>query len=469
MKKLLFLCGLFAAILIFSSYFLLRSHSNEHVDAITGEIVVDFTDDTSEDYIVNLGKELNVSFQPESDYSSVDKVYVGTYLGDDEDGVLDTLNHNSHVEAADPDYIYTIPEHNLSNEGVEASAVSSNNNGFPNDVLYKNQWHMKQLHLPSNWSKTVADGGQNGNGVIVAVIDTGSSKLSDFNETSFVPGYNFVKNNRDARDDNGHGTHVAGTIAESTNNGVGGVGVAYRAAIMPIKVLSAEGSGSVAAIVQGIRWATDHGADVINMSLGGGGYSKAMANAVKYAHDKGVVVVCAAGNSATSRPSYPAAYPGAIAVAATQSDERVTFYSNWGKHITISAPGGNTRGNDGVEGGVLQNTISDHGEDTYRYFMGTSMASPHIAGVAALIVSEGIDRKPDLVRQILTETARAPSGFEQDKPKDYAEHYGAGIVDASKAVQRVHALNNNTHRNKVYFYGLLLLVLVVVIVKRRKK
>jgi len=454
MKKLLFLTCLLVGC----------SHSGlYHENAVTGEIVVDFADDTSEGYIAKLGEELNVKFRPESDYSSVDKVYVGEVLGDDEDSVLDTLNHNTHVEAADPDYIYTIPEHNLSDERIIAN-VTNDSDGFPNDVLYKDQWHMRQIHLPSNWKD-----GPAGKNVVVAVIDTGCSKLSDFNQTSFTRGYNFVRNNRDASDDHGHGTHVAGTVAESTNNAIGGVGVAYRATIMPIKVLSAEGSGTVAAIVEGIRWATDHGADVINMSLGGGGYSKAMANAVKYAHDKGVVVVCAAGNSSTSRPSYPAAYPGAIAVAATQDDERVTFYSNWGKHITISAPGGNTRGN--PKGGVLQNTMDDHGEEGYFYFMGTSMASPHIAGVAALIVSEGIEHKPDLVRQILIETARDPSGMEHDKPKDYAEHYGAGIVDASKAIQRAQSLTTRTTNNnhKLLIYGLILLVLIVVVLVKRKK
>lgn len=441
-------------------------------DTVTGEVVVDFADNTSESTIAELGKKLSIRFAPESDYSSVDKIYVGTYYGADEASALETLRNDSNVEAADEEILYTIPEHNLPNQGVAAVEGIQTGSTFPNDPLYKDQWHMKQIHLPETWSKDVADGGNNGNGVIVAVIDTGVSRLSDFAQTNIMKGYNFVSNSADARDDHGHGTHVAGTIAESTNNGIGAVGIAYRAIIMPIKVLSAQGSGSVAGISQGIHWATDHGAEVINMSLGGGGYSAVMAKAVKYAHDKGVVVVCAAGNSATSRPSYPAAYPGAIAVAATQEDERVTFYSNWGKHIAISAPGGNVRGN--ANGGVLQNThrFDDDGEakEGYYYFMGTSMASPHIAGVATLIVGEGVVRKPDVVLQILVDTARAPAGMEDSKPRDYSEHYGAGIVDAAKAVAAARSVGSSSgHSFKTLFLVLLLLGLFAIILLRKKK
>src|SRR4029077_3838565 len=128
--------------------------------------------------------------------------------------------------------------------------------------------------------------------------------------------------------------------------------------------------------------------------------------------DKGVVVVCAAGNDGRGKVSYPAAYPHAIAVAATQYDETTTFYSNWGKEIDIAAPGGNVRvdqNGDGQPDGVLQHTIvpGDTGRTAYLWFMGTSMASPHVAGVAALIVGAGI-RKPDAVEQILLDTARKP-------------------------------------------------------------
>jgi serine protease len=256
--------------------------------------------------------------------------------------------------------------------------------------------------------------------------------LPDLKGIAFVDPYDFVGNTTHANDDHGHGSHVTGTIAQVTNNGIGVAGIARNVRIMPLKVLSASGSGSVAGIADAIRFAADHGAKVINMSLGGAFPSSVLKKAVAYAHKKGVTVVCAAGNESRGKVGYPAAYPGAIAVSATQFDEAVTFYSNYGKDIDIAAPGGNTRvdqNGDGQPDGVLQNTIAlgDPTKDDYYGYMGTSMASPHVAGVAALVIGEGIT-DPDRVEQVLKDSARKPS-------QNYTtEKYGAGIVDAPAAV-----------------------------------
>jgi serine protease len=400
-------------------------------DVVPDELVVDFRDDEPHDRIAALGRELGVTFTPASSYYDADEVY--TVDTPDVARVLAALRANPDVEAADPQVVFGLPEDALAieDQGSSAERVDPSEKGFPNDPKFGLQWHLGQIHAKDTWKAAQGDG------VIVAVIDTGVARVPDLAQTQFVPGFNFVNNTADATDDHGHGTHVAGTIAQSTHNGIGVAGVAFFAKIMPIKVLSARGSGSVSGIAEGIRWATDHGAKVINMSLGGGMNSSVLAKAVKYAHDKGVVVVCAAGNDGRGKVSYPAANVGAIAVAATQFDESTTFYSNWGKEIDVAAPGGNTRvdqNGDGFPDGVLQNTVvpGDTKRNDYLWFMGTSMASPHVAGVAALVVSQGVT-DPDAVEKVLKDTARMPKNAKND-----GNRYGAGIVDASAAVKRAH-------------------------------
>ena len=421
----------------------------------TSELVVDLDDRMSEGEISRFALRYNARLVAGSDYSRRDHVYrllpaLGRQSAGEEQvtALLTALRADPHVEAADFALTYQIPETAptaLTRASDEALPVPPSGVGqaldddergrfVPNDPRYKFQWHLDQIHMPRAWTYT------RGEGVIVAVVDTGVTQVEDLQGTEFVPGWNFVTDSPDARDDHGHGTHVAGTIAQTTHNGVGVAGVAYRARIMPIKVLSGSGGGSVNGIAQGIRWATDHGAQVINMSLGGPYNSQILAKAVRYAHDKGVVVVCAAGNDGRGKVSFPAANVGAIAVAATQFDDSTTFYSNWGKEVAIAAPGGNTRvdqNNDGVPDGVLQNTVTPGNIDKQDYllFMGTSMAAPHVAGVAALLVSQGV-RKPEQVAQLIQQTARRPAQYRGKQDS----HYGAGIIDAGAAVAAAHQM-----------------------------
>ena len=175
-----------------------------------------------------------------------------------------------------------------------------------NDPRYSEQWNLENINIEAAWKQA------KGKGVTVAVIDTGVSRVPDLQRTEFVEGYDFVNDKKDATDDHGHGTHVAGTVAQSTNNRYGVAGVAYQAKIMPLKVLSAAGYGTISDIAEAIRFAADNKADIINMSLGGGGASQMMEDAINYAHEKGVVIVAAAGNSGLSSASYPSRYAKVI-------------------------------------------------------------------------------------------------------------------------------------------------------------
>lgn len=422
----------------------------------TPELVVDLDDQMTDAEVDSFAHRYKAHLQQYSRFSRQDHLFrLQPEAGNKSPGaaqltaLLAALRSDPHVEAADFTLTYQIPETAptaLTRASDEALPVALTQGAprpqdddqrgrfVPNDPKYRYQWHLDQIRMPQAWTYN------RGEGVVVAVVDTGVTPVEDLQGTELVPGWNFVDDTPDARDDHGHGTHVAGTIAQTTHNGVGVAGVAYQAKIMPIKVLSGSGSGSVTGIAQGIRWAANHGAKVINMSLGGPYNSQVLAKAVKYAHDKGVVVVCAAGNDGRGKVSFPAANLGAIAVAATQYDEATTFYSNWGKEITIAAPGGNTRldqNNDGLPDGVLQNTVTpgNISKQDYLLFMGTSMASPHIAGVAALLVSQGV-RSPEQVAQLLQKTARRPAQYRGK----HDSHYGAGIADAAAAVAAAHQM-----------------------------
>lgn len=350
--------------------------------------------------------------------------------------LLAQLQHDPAVEFAEPDMQMQLVNPTEWSQPFDVRVQDGGQPVRPNDPLYEFQWHMDQIKVEGAWAVT------RGQGVVVAVIDTGVAyeqdasrgltPVRDLAQTRLVAGYDFVSDDATPLDEHGHGTHVAGTIAQSTNNAYGVAGVAPQASIMPIRVLDGSGRGNTADIAESIRWAADNGAHIINMSLGGPLPSRIMNDAVQYAVSKGVTVIAAAGNSSSRLPSYPAAYHGVISVASTQFDRTTAFYSNYGNTIDVAAPGGNTRvdqNGDGRPDGVLQETLA-HGDITrhdFSLYMGTSMASPHAAGVAALLYSRGVTR-PDRIEAVLENSAS------REVPQFDRQRYGAGIIDASRAL-----------------------------------
>ena len=299
----------------------------------------------------------------------------------------------------------------------------------PNDPDYGKQWNLQMIDMPKAWDRS------KGKGVVVAVLDTGIAyedyddfkQVPDLKGAKFVKGYDFVNDDEHANDDHGHGTHVAGTIAQATNNAEGVAGVAFEATLMPVKVLNHFGSGTSADIADAIRFAADEGAKVINMSLGGGGYSPVMASAVEYARKKGVTVVAAAGNAGRGRVEFPAAYPGAVAVSAVGPQGTRAPYSSYGKELDIAAPGGDKRGGD--QNGIIQNTIDPRSpaRSVYASYQGTSMATPHVAAVAALLYAAGANG-PDEVEKALF------AGAKRVNDQAWTDEYGHGLLNAQASL-----------------------------------
>jgi serine protease len=394
--------------------------------AVKGEfetILLDFREDIAENLIQKdlqaIAQQYHVTPQLDNKYSAADHVYI---IKGDRQRITD-LKKSPLVkvtEFIEPNYIYkTVPTDKTTPLGEilppENDKEPNSSLIGPNDQYYSKQWNLHKIGIESAWTRT------KGSGITVAVIDTGITKVRDLHETKFVKGYDFVNDTEPAQDDNGHGTHVAGTVAQSTNNSYGVAGVAYEANLMPLKVLNADGAGTVADIAEAIKFAADNGADVINMSLGGGGESQLLAEAINYAHNKGVTIIAAAGNENTNGVSYPARYPHVIGVAAFGPDGERASYSNYGAGVDISAPGGSETGT------ILQETINEEGEGLFLGLQGTSMASPHVAGVAALIKALGI-KEPNEILQVLQQSARVI----QD---DGLNYYGAGQLNAEAAVK----------------------------------
>lgn len=272
-----------------------------------------------------------------------------------EEDIRDTLAEQERdptIEMIEPNYVYT------------ATFI-------PNDPNQSRQWAWQVINGYSAWDVTLGDAT-----TIIGIIDTGIDLEHPDLINKVVPGYDFIGHDSIPRDDNGHGTHVAGTAAGGTDNGIGGAGACPNCMIMPLKALGSDGRGTLDDIAEAIYHAVDHGVKVINLSLGSPIESGILNSAVNYAWEKGVFVVCAAGNEGVPDEQFPAGYDNCMAVAATDESDRRAWFSNYGSWVHVAAPG--------------DSIFSTFLDEQYATFSGTSMAAPHVAGLAGLLASQGL-------------------------------------------------------------------------------
>lgn len=358
---------------------------------------------------------------------------------------------------SDPHVVHAVP-----NYLAKATGFIPNDPGREGPGGWANlQWNFTGpfgVDAPDAWQNAINAGAPGGAGTVVAVLDTGVAyrtsrdgqflKAPDLDRKRFVKGHDFVRRDSYPYDRNGHGTFVAGVIAQSTNNAIGVTGLAYKARIMPVRVLDFEGKGDVATIARGIRFATRHHAKIVNMSFEFDiGLTAAqipdVISALRRANRAGVVLVAAAGNTEDTQVAYPARAKHTIAVGATTEHGCLAEYSNTGSGLDIVAPGGGADA--AIDGDPDCRPLEDPGRDIYQYtftgtsprrfglpggYEGTSMAVPHVSATAALIVGEkllGPNPSPEAITAQLERTARdlGPPGPDTE--------YGYGLLNAAAA------------------------------------
>ena len=311
------------------------------------------------------------------------------------------------IEAVEPNYFYT---------KQQQEPFVRRDGEFPNDEFFEPyQWNLTQIFAEIGWD--ISSGSED---IPIAILDSGADPEHEDLKDRIIKGYNAFKDDGEFYDEHGHGTHVSGITAAMTNNDIGIAGVSWFNPILPVKVLNEDAEGTAFEVANGIRWATDNGAKVINMSLGDTFNSRIMHDAVRYAYKNDVVLIAAAGNDNVETPMYPAAYDEVIAVSAVDNQRHKAIFSNFGNHIEVTAPGEH-----------IPSTFLDN---SYVMMSGTSMAAPHVAGLAGLIRSIRPELSNDEVTEIIRSTANdiGPEGLDP--------YYGYGEINVLRALQ---TLQNN--------------------------
>ncbi len=429
MKRILSLTMIFVLVVLMGTSVIAKSEIKD-MECVPGELIVSIQGDIcTVQGVGNNNADKHISIMNEEDFT-VKKSIIETFGS--KDFQLDRVDDFKETIIEKMGYVYLVEyptnKYKTQKKAMEALRELIESSGLkvnsiePNYIMHaletvftenitiqmhNNQvWNYEMIKAPQAWN--ITPGSRN---VKVAIVDTGidynHESLENYVNTSL--GKNFTSlNTSNFMDGNGHGTHVAGTVA---SYGVVS-GVMREGTLIPVKVLSDNGSGSVYNIIEGVLHAANVGADVINMSLGGGGYVQAFDNACQTAMSKGVIIVAASGNEYASSISYPAAYDGVIAVGAVDSNGNRASFSNYGTGLDLMAPGVN-----------IYSTVPNN---RYQFMSGTSMASPHVAGVAGLIRSVNKNISVNNARNILRNTAQ---------PVGNSYYYGYGIVNAYEAVR----------------------------------
>ena len=362
------------------------SHYHDH------ETAVDFINEPDTDELDRITRDIRGWIVKRTDSDSV-YIFRSTFMETPE--MIDYFKNKPNIEFVEPNFI-----------------LMQNQINAPNDLLYQEnyQWNLPVIGTERGWN--VTRGKEN---IEIAIVDTGVDLDHPDLRNRLVKGYNVIDERDDPDDDNGHGTHVAGIIASETNNNEGIAGLTWYNKIMPIKAMGAKGYGTTFDIATGIVWAVDHGADVINLSLGNYQPSKVLEEAVRYAYSKNVVMVSAAGNDGSDQPTYPSAYSEVLSVAAIDYEGKRASFSNHGDYIDIAAPG--------------VYIPSTYFNKEYAALSGTSMAAPHVAGLAALIKSANPGLTNTQVINIIKKTAIDLGAHGKDTD------YGYGLIDINSALQ----------------------------------
>ncbi|WP_100398147.1 S8 family peptidase [Bacillus sp. FJAT-44742] len=355
-----------------------------------GEVMVKFTnEETGQQWLEN-----NTQFKEEK---HCNQYYLLKHKDMSTTDMMEELKKEPEIKEVEPNYVF----------GQQI------NSALPNDEFFgPYQWNLEMIQALEGWE--ISEGSEN---VTIAVLDTGVDPDHIDLAEKLVDGFNAFTGNNDYEDHNGHGTHVAGIASAITNNVSGIAGVSWDNLIMPVKVLDDEGEGTLYELVEGITWATDQGADVMNLSLGDAHPSSMLHEAVRYAYDNDVMLIAASGNDNTNVPMYPAAFEEVLAVSAVNERGEKAIFSNYGDYMDVTAPG--------------EHIPSTFLQDEYVFMSGTSMSCPHVAGLAGLVRSISPELTNEEVMELLRNTT------EDIGPAGYDEYYGFGLINIERTLEQL--------------------------------